>query len=171
MRLLAASVNLYNREMVAGLTYSKAFFDLQIRFAQRAAVLAKVPLAQAFLDYTNFYIRLGLGRDFVPDRPVWLEFTKGLADATDPAGWAQSFFRSHATLPSLPDLVMSFGCFAYANSSAACLRLHFANNDPLGVAPLGKDRVETRREEFRALLTHARRTQTNAERLAGVSWL
>ncbi len=171
MRLLAASVNLYNREMVAGLTYSRAFFELQIRFAARVADLAKVPLPQAFLNYTNFYTRLGLGRDFDPDWPVWPEFTNGLADAADPAGWAQSFFRSHAARPSLPALVTSVGCFAYANSSAGRLRLHFANNDPPGVAPLGRERFDTRHEELRALLTHARRTQTNAKRVAGVSWL
>lgn len=171
MRLLAASVNLYNREMVADLPYSKAFFDLQIRFARRVSDLAKVPLGQAFLDYTNFYIRLGLGRDFDPKQPIWAEFANGLASAPDPAEWAQSYVQSHGTRPSVPLLVATFGCFAYANSSAGRLRLHFENIDPPDVAPLGEDRYDTRREELRALLTHVQRTQPSAERLAGVSWL
>ena len=44
--------------------FSKEFFDLQIRFAGRVAELSGMPLAQALLDYTNFYVRFGLGRDF-----------------------------------------------------------------------------------------------------------
>lgn len=44
--------------------YAKAFFDLQFQFAEKVAVLSGLPLAEALLKYTNFYVRFGLGRDF-----------------------------------------------------------------------------------------------------------
>jgi len=30
------------------------------------------------LDYTNLYVRFGLGRDFDPAHPVWREYLSGL---------------------------------------------------------------------------------------------
>ena len=43
--------------------YTKSFFDLQLRFAHTVSALSGLPLARAILEYTNFYIRFGLGRD------------------------------------------------------------------------------------------------------------
>ena len=44
--------------------YAKPFFDLQLRFAHKVGALAGLPLARALLEYTNLYIRLGLGHGF-----------------------------------------------------------------------------------------------------------
>ena len=63
--------------------YAKAFFDLQLEFAQRVAILSELPLARALLDYTNLYIRFGLGRDFDPAHPSWREYLAGLQDTND----------------------------------------------------------------------------------------
>ena len=47
--------------------YARAFFDLQLEFAETVSALSGQPLAETLLDYTNFYIRLALG---CPDS-VW----------------------------------------------------------------------------------------------------
>ena len=44
------------------MTYAKAFLDLQLQFAERVTALSGLPLARALLEYTNLYIRFGLGR-------------------------------------------------------------------------------------------------------------
>ena len=46
------------------MTYAKAFFALQLEFALRASALSGLPLARTVLEYTNFFIRFGLGRGF-----------------------------------------------------------------------------------------------------------
>ena len=53
------------------MVYAKAFFDLQLRFAQRISELSGLPLPRVLLEYTNLYVRFGLGRDFRPGNPVW----------------------------------------------------------------------------------------------------
>ncbi len=63
--------------------YAKAFFDLQFQFAEKVAVLSGLPLAEALLKYTNFYVRFGLGRDFDRAHPGWREYLAGLRDAGD----------------------------------------------------------------------------------------
>ena len=47
-----------------GVIYDKALFELQLQFAERVSVLSGLPLARTVLEYTNFYMRFGLGRDF-----------------------------------------------------------------------------------------------------------
>jgi hypothetical protein len=44
--------------------YAKAFFDLQLQFAESVTALSGLPLARALLEYTNLYIRFSLGRGF-----------------------------------------------------------------------------------------------------------
>ena len=46
------------------MVFGKDFFDLQISFAEAVRDLSGEPLESTLLDYTNLYVRLGLGRDF-----------------------------------------------------------------------------------------------------------
>jgi hypothetical protein len=46
------------------LRYAKEFLDLQLEFAETVSALSGLPLARTVLDYTNFYARFGLGREF-----------------------------------------------------------------------------------------------------------
>jgi hypothetical protein len=47
------------------MVYAKAFFDLQLQFAHKVTELSGLPLPRVLLEYTNLYIRFGLGRDFI----------------------------------------------------------------------------------------------------------
>src|SRR5437762_12947603 len=76
-------------------TFSKEFFDLQIRFACRVAELSGIALEQALLDYTNLYVRFGLGRDFDAGHPIWIDFVTGFLRSEDRAEWTYRFFLSH----------------------------------------------------------------------------
>ncbi|MGF6933673.1 hypothetical protein OKW41_002812 [Paraburkholderia sp. UCT70] len=72
--------------------YSKEFFDLQIRFARTIAALSDMPIEQALLDYTNIYVRFGLGRAFDQGHPTWRCYVDGLSKAADLCDWTYRFF-------------------------------------------------------------------------------
>lgn len=152
--------------------FSEEFFDLQIRFADRVAELSGMPLGRALLDYTNLYVRFGLGRDFDPAHPVWAGFVKEFLQAADRAEWAFRFFLSRDVHTGPPSIVATFGCFSYAREqNDERIRMHFENIEPAGEAPLAAQRVDARLAELRALFEHVNRTQQGIERVAGVSWL
>ena len=54
--------------------YTKEFFELQVEFAKKLSEVSGISLADALLNYTNFYRRFGLGRTGDPTNPVWQEF-------------------------------------------------------------------------------------------------
>lgn len=153
------------------MAFSREFFDLQIRFACRVAELSGMPLEQALLDYTNLYVRFGLGRGFDAEHPGWIDFLAGFRCAADRAEWTHRYFFLRDHRPGPPSAVATFGCFSYACEQRERIRLHFANAEPAGRAPLGVERIEARLAELRALFGHVKRTEHGIQRAAGVSWL
>lgn len=151
------------------MTYAKAFFDLQIEFGHRVAVLSGLPLARALFEYTNLYIRFGLGWDFDAAHPTWQEYLAGLRDATDSREWT---YRFYAMRPDAgPAVVATVGCFSYARSSGDRIRLHFRNAETDGHSPLGKERRDRRVAELAALFALVKQTVREPVRVVGASWL
>ena len=151
--------------------YAKAFFDLQLRFAQRVSLLSGLPLARALLEYTNLYIRFGLGRGFDPADPTWREYLAGLHEPRDISEWTYGFYSRRPDTMAAPSVVATFGCFAYARPSDDRIRLHFENTETDGQSPLALDRVPRRSAELAALFEHVKRSPGPAPRVGGVSWL
>ena len=151
--------------------YAKAFFDLQLQFAQKVTALSGLPLARTLLWYTNLYIRFGLGRDFDSADPTWHEYLAGLHDANDIGEWTYSFYLKQPDAMAAPAVVATFGCFSYARPSDARIRLHFQNIETDGHSPLALDRVKQRRTELAALFEHVKRTPHQSLQVVGTSWL
>jgi hypothetical protein len=159
--------------------YGKAFFDLQLRFAHRVVALSGLPLARALLEYTNLYIRFGLGRDIDATHPAWQEYLAGLRDTNDESEWTYGFYRRRPEATTTPAVVATFGCFSYARSSGERIRLHFQNVESDGHSPLAIERRGQRREELAALFEHVQRTGRFNQpsgpdqplQVAGASWL
>jgi hypothetical protein len=151
--------------------YSKEFFDLQIRFARAVVALIDVPTEQALLDYTNIYVRFGLGRTFDQSHPVWRCYIDGLSQAADMCDWTYRFYLAQAEVSQVQSMAAPFGCFSYARQDAGCVRIHFQNIEPGMVSPLSIDRLPVRLAELRSLFGHIRRTEAEATRVAGTSWL
>jgi hypothetical protein len=84
--------------------YAKAFFDLQLHCADKVATLSGLPFAQALFEYTNLYIRFGLGRDFDPAHPTWREYLTGVENTNDrrECGMATLPWRSSAAVDDSP---------------------------------------------------------------------
>ena len=151
--------------------YAKAFFDLQLQFAHKVTVLSGLPLARALLDYTNLYIRFGLGRDFDPAHPTWREYLAGLQDANDTREWTYRFYLRRPDAMAAPAIVATFGCFSYSRLSGDRIRLHFENADTDGHSSLGIDRRGQRLADLTALFGHVKRTLRQPVQVVGASWL
>jgi hypothetical protein len=151
--------------------YARAFFDLQLRFAHTVSALSGLPLARALLEYTNLYIRFGLGHAFDPAHPVWREYLAGPVGYTkDGREWTYRFYLGRPPADP-PDVVATFGCFAYARLAGDRIRLHFRNAETGDHSPLGDRRQAARRAELAALFEHVKRTTEPAPRVVGRSWL
>ncbi len=151
--------------------FAKAFFDLQLAFAQKVTMLSGLPLSHVLLDYTNLYIRFGLGRDFDATQPVWLDYLSGLHAATDVGDWTYGFYVARGGEPPGPPVVATFGCFSYARLGEDRIRLHFKNVEASGVSPLVRERSGRRMAELAALFEHVSRTVRQSVRVVGASWL
>ena len=151
--------------------YAKEFFDLQVDFARTTSTLAGIPFARALLDYTNLYIRLGLGRDFAAEHPVWQEYLEGVREEKDVGEWTHRFYGARRAPVAPPHLVASFGCFSYASSSDTRIRLHFRNAETDGTSPLSIGRRDRRLAELAALFGHVKAARGSDARVVGASWL
>ncbi|MFM0055119.1 hypothetical protein PQR64_05810 [Paraburkholderia phytofirmans] len=151
--------------------YSKDFFALQIRFARVVAALTDRPVEQALLDYTNIYVRFGLGRAFDPEHPTWRCYADGLSETADISDWTYRFYLGQKPEVSRTQIVKTFGCFSYARQGPECVRIHFRNIEPAAISPLSIDRLPERLTELRALFDHVAHHQQEATRVAGTSWL
>ncbi len=139
--------------------YAKAFLDLQLQFAHKVAALSGLPLARALLEYTNLYIRFGLGRDFDAAHPTWREYLAGWADTNDSREWTYRFYLTRPEALAAPITVATFGCFSYARLSGDRIRLHFQNAERDGPSPLAIERLSQRLAELVALFEHVKRTR------------
>lgn len=151
--------------------YARAFFDLQLEFADRVTRLAGQPLDRVLLEYTNLYIRFGLGRDFDPAHPTWREYLAGLGAADDGRAWTHRFYLARGAAGSGPPVEATFGCFSYARSGGDRVRLHFRNAETDGYSPLAIERVDRRLAELGALFAHVKRTLSRPVQVVGASWL
>ena len=94
--------------------YAKAFFDLQLQFADKVTALSGLPFARALFEYTNLYIRFGLGRHFDPAHPTWGEYVAGLRETNDSREWTYRFYLTRSEAMASPPVVAPVGCFSYS---------------------------------------------------------
>jgi len=153
------------------LIYAKEFFDLQLEFADAVSARSGLPLSRAVLDYTNFYIRFGLGREFDPAHPEWQDYLAGFRDEEGAREWTYRFYAARRRPVEPPGLVATFGCFSYAWLSSDRLRLHFHDADGDGRSPLRAERRDRRFSELAALFASVKRSVEPPFRVVGASWL
>src|SRR5262245_31008374 len=144
--------------MTSTVVYSRPFFDLQLRFAETVSRLSGFSMARTLLEYTNLYVRFGLGRAFDHAHPVWLEYLAGLRGTTDAGDWTYRFYQARSRVVPPPGLVATFGCFSYSSRDDGRIRLHFANAEDDGRSPLAIEHRDRRIADLTALFDHVKRT-------------
>ena len=151
--------------------FSKPFFDLQFTFAERVSTLSGIPLPSALLDYTNLYVRLGLGRNFDSKHNGWQTYLAGLVDNTDVRAWTYQCYVRNAEVNTSPVVEAAFGCFSYAILSTGEAKLHFRNSAMNVSSPLSRASYDQRRAELSLLFAHLKATRGSDVVVAGSSWL
>jgi hypothetical protein len=151
------------------------YFDLQLYFAEAVAATAALPLADAVAQCTNFYRRFGLGPVHgMPVASEWHTYTAHLSTLETHAqrvAWTQAFFLQSPP-ETLPRGRRQFGCFGCdPPDGEGRVRIHFTNHDTDGISPLSRTKVETRKQELRALFTYVQHTHAEAHEVLGGSWL
>jgi len=149
--------------------YPYEFFELNYRYARRAAQVSGCALEDALLKYTHLYLAFGLGRSFDPTEPAWVEFLEGLKTETDPKAWIYATYRHSLALRLRPP-EMTFGCFSYAAWEGGRIRLHFHNPQP-GESPLSRLAIPERMQELRQMFTYIQEHVPEAQTVVGGSWL
>ena len=152
--------------------YPPEWFALQLRFAERAAVILGLSPDAALLRCTNYYVRLGLGFSLDPAAPRWDAFRRGLRAAAEPAVWAAEQCRERprsAESAPPPDL---FGPFRYEwVPDEGRIRLHFGQTGRAGPGPLSAAQRLARHAELRALFAAVATRHPAARTVRGNSWL
>ncbi|WP_395069837.1 hypothetical protein [Paraburkholderia silvatlantica] len=159
----------------------RAFYDLQVRFAHTAARLAERPLAAALLDCTNLYVRFGAGRAFDRMHPLWAAYIDGLdehASVAQQCEWTWRYLQRCPTHLAAPEVILTVGCFSYAQEPHGEVRLHFnaqAGNN--GMSALDSRQLAARQGELRTLIGQLRGRLHESGRASddvlvhGTSWL
>lgn len=152
------------------MTYSPAFFDLQLTFARSLTVKFGISLSDALYTYTTLSRTLG-----VADQ--WQSFVADLNQTPDPATWMyQIFILRHAhEQPLQPDDAHYygyplFGCFYFLVRDTSTIRPHFVKNDMPGMRPLSHIRAATRRAELGRMFGYIRQHVPAATIVLGNSW-
>jgi len=153
------------------MVFAKGFFDLQFSFAERVRDLCGMPLEIALFEYTNFYVRFGLGRGFNSDHNTWQTYIAGLHGADDGREWTYRFYLREPEAMTAPAVEATVGCFSYARPGSDHVRLHFRNKEADGRSPLGAARVEQRRAELSALFVRLKPSVSEDTPIVGASWL
>ena len=152
-------------------TYARSFFDLQLACARRVAAVSGMPLDRALLDYTNLYIRFGLGRGFDPSHPTWREYLAGLERAADGGAFTHHVYLALGAADGRPDVAAESGCFSCGQLPGRRIRLHFRDAEPDGSSPLSVERRPQRMAELAALFARVRQMAPEPPRVVGASWL
>lgn len=153
------------------MTYPKELFDLQFSFAERVQALSGMPLERALFEYTNFYVRFGLGRELDREHEGWLMYLKGLRGASDDREWTYRYYLREPEASTAPTVVATRGCFSYAVHGEKGVRLHFRVSEAGGGSPLAAANVEARRAELAALFENLKRSTDEDITVIGASWL
>ena len=151
--------------------YSRDFYALNLSFANRVAQVAPMPLEQALLNYTNLYVRFGLGRNLDYTHAVWQEYLSGLDQSADAIEWTYQFSLAHAKHAFTEVGQPRFGCFSYSIWEGHRLRLHFHNNETADVSPLSEVRRYIRLAELKMMFTAIHQQEQGFCTVVGGSWL
>jgi hypothetical protein len=150
---------------------AKEFFDLQFSFAEKVQAVSGMPLERALFEYTNFYVRFGLGRELDREHEGWRAYLDGLGNAEDGREWTYRCYLKDPEANTAPPLVATVGCFSYAQHSANVVRMHFRNAEADGRSPLAAANSDRRRSELARLFSHLKRTMDEDVTVLGISWL
>jgi hypothetical protein len=157
----------------SALDYVKEFFDLQLRFAEKAAQLTGQPLSQTIANYTAYYVMFNLGTHLDWEHPVWKDYVVGIKRVDNIGEWTYQVYQLQQGKEPVSEQQKLWGCFGYDyhQGDRRIIRLHFNNRDESGEGPLSHQRQFARMAELSALFLDVKNTSPEAELVRGETWL
>lgn len=147
------------------------YFKIQAVFASKLSRVGDIPLAEALLNYTTFYRRIGIenwGWNHNPSEPKWQRFEEIVEAGSDPAELAYSLYvmdfykKEHVPTDS---------CFTYEyDEKENEVYIHFRNNFS-GQSPLSKTNLPLRRDELEKIFKEVSVKHPDAKKVSGGSWI
>ena len=151
--------------------YSIDFFEIQLRFAARVASVLNMTLIEAVGNYTNIYVRLGMGTKLDSNNPDWQSYIATLEKTIDKARWTYETHCRRVNLPTGPLIAARVGCFSYALLGTDSVRLQFHPEQRSVTSPLAEVNRHLRRSELTALFRSLKDSSGFSTRVIGASWL
>lgn len=151
--------------------FSRDFFDLNLRFAQKVSDVAGQSFQRSLLEYTHLYLAFGLGRDFDPENAAWQKYlhqiprSGGQLSAT-----THRFYLERIAEHPKPEPEHPFGCFSYTLWDKDRVRVHF-RNATMASGVLQKEKVPERISELKEMFRHLKKVVPANSMVIGGSWL
>src|SRR3989344_3891984 len=169
IHLPLSTKNTENTENQESREYTKEYFELQVKFAQRLSEVSGISLADALLDYTNLYRRFALGRRGDSSNPIWQEFASWQENEDIAERAYQLYLKSRETKKEEESQSPTFGCFKYDYvPTSKTIQIHFKNKEKSG-SPFSD--LNKRKQELREMFAHIKANHPEAQEVQGGSWL
>ena len=157
--------------------YSKDFFTIQIKYAQKLADKFEQALEDILFNYTTFSRSFDLiAKPYDRTNPVWQEYVEGIKQASDLTDWTYNFYICHKDRDISPnDKTYNgrplFGCFYFSVWDNHVVWLYFIKNEKSKYGPLSTNRMAVRLKELKAMFGHIKDNVDGADTVQGDSWL
>jgi len=155
------------------MAYSKDYFELQLKFAEKVSKISKQTLAEVLLNYTSFYKTFRIeGWEFNVKDPTWTIFINHLQESDEPLETIYEFYLKQINKKALKNEKKMFGCFSYElEEKDKCISIHFRNVDSPEPGALSKERITVRKTELKEMFTEIREKHPQLTSVCGFSWL
>ncbi len=158
-------------------------FSLQLAYALKAVEIAQIPLEQALMEFTQYWVRVNnasflminnLAWSFDPNTPDWQELCTRIQNGEIADRVAYDLYkRNHQETDNDNSY---FGCFRFDfhpewHADIGVIELHFHNRDHSGYGPLSKMRQAERTQDLKSMFTSVKQHYPQAKAVHGGSWL
>lgn len=158
---------------IQSVAYSKDYFNLQLKFAQRITEITREDLSSVLFQYTSFYKSFRIeGWEFSLNNPIWNEFLNELNQNNNVNENIYNFYLKQIQLKGVKNEKKLFGCFSYEyDEDKHEVSIHFTNVDTPEPGALSKERMDVRTKELKQMFKEIKEIYPDAKTVTGFSWL
>ncbi len=150
------------------MTYTKEFFEFQLQFAERVALVSQKNIEGTLLEYTNFYKAFNIQDwEFNPENPIWKSFIQKFISTDNKLDAIYNYYLEN--IINTPEVKL-FGFFSYDfEKEENYIQIHFKGNGQPNA--LSVENIEKRKMELNTMFTEIKEKHPDVEKVCGFSWL
>ncbi len=159
--------------------YSKAFFELQLKFAQKILEKFGGEMDDILFNYTTFPRSIDLLKPpFDHSNLIWRQYIQGLRAAGDPAEWTYNYYLAHhSPEPTSKDTEIHghkpFGGFYFVLRNEHIIRPHSIRlaDDLSPYSPFSSKRLDESLGNLKRMFQFIKETIEGTNTVVGNSWM